>query len=201
MNNDFIIAETFIQRLRNSTAQSHKNLEALPVSVSVANPGITIQEYILYLMLMRDVVYDAETNIYPALATIITDIGQRKKLHFIDKDLTVLSTPLMQAATPLSKNNKEHSVAFALGIMYVVEGSSLGGRVLLKNINASLGYDETHGARYFAGYGPQTGSTWKAFMEVMQGYAAKNHCEDEIIAGADFAFKAIYSHFNGATSA
>lgn len=185
----------FLENLRNATAQSHTNLESLPISVSIMKPDVTPREYLLYLSLMRDVVYDAETNIFPSLNMIITDLDARAKAKFIKDDLAALGAENHTLTLPLSNSLPNDSVSFKLGIMYVVEGSSLGGRVILKNISNSLGYHADNGARYFAGYGGETGSHWKKFLDMLVGYENEHNCGTEIIAGADYAFNAISHHF------
>lgn len=191
-----ITIPSFLENLRSATAQSHTNLEALPISASIMDPQVSESEYTLYLDLMHDVVKDAEENIFPALSGIITDLADRNKSHLLEQDLKTLGhTKAYTNAQPLSQSLINPSKAFAMGIFYVIEGSSLGGRVILKNINSALGHDIENGASYFGGYGGQTGSYWKNFMAQLTQYEAGNNAADEIIAGADYAFNAISTHF------
>ncbi|AWH86021.1 heme oxygenase [Flavobacterium album] len=185
----------FLDNLRQATAKSHTDLEELPISASVTDTNVTNSEYAGYLKLMRDVTADTEENIFPLLEGIIPDLMQRSKTHHIDADLAVLGIEIGTHSRPVTRNLKEISTGFALGIMYVVEGSSLGGRVILKNISAALGYDAENGASYFAGYGGQTGSYWKNFLSALSQYEAENQCASEIIEGANFTFDAINAHF------
>lgn len=194
MNNTLAPA-AFLEKLRNATSQSHTYLESLPVSVSIMKPDVSNKEYGHYLSLMHDVVTDAEDNIFPALQHIITDLDERAKKHFLEQDLQSLGIASDPNSKPLSASLDSISTGFALGIMYVVEGSSLGGRVIYKNINAVLGHDAENGARYFAGYGAQTGSHWKKFLDALIQYEAENGCGNDIIAGAEYAFNAISAHF------
>ena len=193
--NTTLAPSLFLEKLRNATAQSHTNLESLPVSVSIMKPDVTAEEYILYLSMMYDVVCDAESNIFPALSSVISDLGERTKSGFIINDLITLGVERKENLLPLSNSLPNGSIAFKLGIMYVVEGSSLGGRVILKNISNTLGYDAAKGARYFAGYGGETGSHWKTFLNMLMAYESKYDCADDIIAGANYAFRAISLHF------
>ncbi|MFD2603580.1 biliverdin-producing heme oxygenase [Flavobacterium suzhouense] len=186
----------FLENLRKATSQSHTNLEALPISSSIMNPKVTNTEYALYLDLMHDVVKDAEENIFPALKDIVIDLDERNKAHLLEDDLKTLGLAKKDVVNPLSDSLKNPSKAFAMGIFYVIEGSSLGGRVILKNINAALGHDIENGAAYFGGYGGQTGSYWKNFLAQLTQYEAETNAGDEIIAGADYAFNAISNHFS-----
>ncbi|MHA3787066.1 biliverdin-producing heme oxygenase [Flavobacterium hauense] len=191
---------SFLDNLRTATSQSHINLEALPISASIMNPEVTNAEYALYLRLMYDVVKDAEDNIFPAIAAVITDLKERNKAYLLEKDLKALGNFTESSSKPVSSLLDNPSIAFALGIMYVIEGSSLGGRVILKNINAALGHDIENGAAYFGGYGGQTGSYWKNFLGMLTEYETENNNADEIIAGADYAFNAISRHFSENTT-
>jgi heme oxygenase len=60
---------------------------------------------------------------------------------------------------PPSMDNAEKLV----GALYVVEGSTLGGQVIARQISASLGLTAQHGARFFNGWGDQTDLHWSAF--------------------------------------
>ena len=191
-------APMFLEKLRAATTPSHTNLEALPVSVSIMNPKVSDAEYALYLTLMHDVVKDVEENIFPTAKAILPELDVHPKVQFIEADLKTLGAVKTTSVTPLSSkvDVATLSPAFALGVMYVIEGSSLGGRVILKNINGALGHDADSGATYFAGYGGQTGSHWKNFLGSFMQYEAQTNSQDEIIKGANFAFDAIASHLN-----
>jgi heme oxygenase len=52
----------------------------------------------------------------------------------------------------------------ALGSIYVMEGSSLGGRVILRNVQRCLKEAGKASSSYFAGYGADTGRMWQEFL-------------------------------------
>jgi len=194
--NDTISTPSFLENLRHKTSQSHVSLEDLPISKSIMNPVVTNDEYTLYLDLMQDVVKDAEENIFPLTANIITDLADRNKNQLLVNDFKALGyTKRNTDVKPLSAGIENLTPAFALGIFYVLEGSTLGGRVIYKNINTVLGHDLENGASYFGGYGGQTGSQWKTFLGMMTQYEEQNNNADEIIAGADYCFNAISKYF------
>lgn len=194
MNNDITTTETFLERLRTKTSVAHTNLEKLPVSESIMDPEVTASQYLYYLNLMHDVVKQAEEDIFPALTPIMPDIANRNKASLIESDFSAMGYAKMQHQKPF-KNIETMSPAFRMGILYVIEGSSLGGRVILKNINSALGLTEDNGATYFAGYGNKTGSKWKSFLNALTAYQEEHNNEDEIIAGAEYAFNTISRHF------
>lgn len=193
-NIDEPVILTFLDNLRSKTSASHKNLESLPISKSIVNPKITVEEYALYLSLMHDVVKNLEEDIYPLLSDVIPDLGERKKAQLILNDLNFIKSEKKQNHSPFEAT--EIKVPFAMGIMYVVEGSTLGGRFIIKNIQESFGFDEENGASYFGGYGNKTGSYWKKFLNALTDFETQNNAEEEIIAGADYAFRAIHKHLS-----
>lgn len=186
---------TFLDNLRQKTSESHVFLESLPVSKSIVDPSISKESYALYLNLMLDVTLALEKEIFPVVEPFVQDVDERKKSEHIKNDLKNIGferTP----RTFLFLNSEENSPAFAMGIMYVVEGSTLGGRFILKNVSEKLNLDETNGASYFSGYGNKTGSFWKNFLANLTDFETSKNAEDEIIEGADFAFKKIAEHLD-----
>lgn len=187
-------AELFISRLRTKTAPAHQALEALPISRAIVSPTVSREDYTAYLNAMADAVHDLETRIFPRISSLIPDLQERRKLPHILDDLVFYGAPKshFQRVFTIGENTSE---AFAMGIVYVMEGSVLGGRMILKNLNNSLGMNNESGARYFHGYGAETGSRWKSFMELLAGHETAHDCGDDIIGGANHAFAAIHQHF------
>jgi heme oxygenase len=74
---------------------------------------------------------------------------------------TLAALPLCPALPPLD------SRAAALGCLYVLEGSTLGGRIVLKQLRSSLGLTPASGAAFYAGHGARTGTLWRAFVEAL----------------------------------
>lgn len=182
----------FLDNLRTKTADSHVFLESLPVSKSIVDPTISLQSYGLYLNLMLDVTLALEKEIFPLIDGFVENLPERKKSHALAKDLDAID--VKRTSRDFSFGNNKIAPAFAMGIMYVLEGSTLGGRFILKNVAENLRLDETNGASYFSGYGNKTGSFWKNFLANLMAFETSHNAENEIIEGADFAFKKIAEH-------
>lgn len=188
------IASNFLNDLKTKTSFSHKKLEELPVSMSIMSPAMKIEDYTYYLSLMHDVHYDTEEFIFPFFADSINDLELRRKKHLIENDLLFLNSNKKNTEKVFRKEGI--SEAFALGILYVVEGSTLGGRFILKNVSKFPELSGDKGVSYFNGYGDKTGSFWKSFLNFLSEYEQEYNCGDEIIEGAIFAFDSIYEHFD-----
>lgn len=196
MTSKQITTKTFPEVLKENTLVPHQELENLPISRAIVSPDLTMAQYIDYLSVMHGIMLDVEENIAPRLKDIITDLPERNKAGLISNDLNALGINLpAETKKPFTDKNAEITPAFALGIMYVTEGSTLGGRFILKNIKDTLGYDEEGGASFFAGYGNKTGSMQKSFMQMLTQHQQQTGTDEEIIAGANFAFNAIKNQF------
>ena len=192
-NLDSSITVDFLENLKSQTATAHKNLESLPVSASILSPNMKISDYCHYLSLMYDVHKSTQEMVFPLLKNFISDLEERAKTQLILDDLSFLNYTKKESVCIF--NNQDINVPFALGILYVIEGSTLGGRFILKNIETIPGLDQQNGVSYFTGYGNKTGSYWKAFLNELTAYENENQCADDIIKGAVYAFDCIYNHF------
>lgn len=65
----------------------------------------------------------------------------------------------------------EHA-ASALGVMYVLEGSTLGGQVLKRAMAERLAIDHSCGGAFLDVYGAETGSLWRSFLHCLECYPA-----------------------------
>lgn len=189
-------AEQFLQQLRLSTDPQHKQLESNQLANNLLSDKVGLSDYAAYLLAMKDVVAFTESTIFPIVKELFPDTEERRKLGLIEKDIRFLSSYVHQLPNkkyePLGGGT---SLPFALGYMYVVEGSSLGGRVILKHLQPKISVDENNGAAYFAGYGEGTGKYWKSFLNNFTGYVVSNDCAAEVIEGAKHAFASIHEHF------
>ena len=132
-----------------------------------------------------------EDQVFPAISHVISNLGERYKSRLIIDDL--LATGLTEAevdALPVYRFEFS-SVAEAMGIMYVLEGSTLGGKVLYRHIHEMLGFTPENGASYFWGYGAQTGNLWKSFISSLTHFVEENTGEDEVIGSAKKTFTII----------
>lgn len=104
---------------------------------------------------------------------------QRRKSTLLASDLLALA-PL--APLDLYAETQELPVLTnmlrALGCMYVLEGSTLGGRFILKSLDGRFAYAN----RFLEAHGEDTPRMWHAFLNVLESRGA-GHAE-EIVLGA-----------------
>lgn len=98
--------------------------------------------------------------------------GPRRKCGLLRRDLEYLGAPpanSYRSSAPWSAP----ALPAALGEMYVLEGATLGGRVLLRHVESALGLTPETGAAFFAGYRERTGAMWSAFRVVLERHGSE----------------------------
>lgn len=112
-------------------------------------------------------------------------LNDRKKSHFIQADLAMLNQTAAQpdVGDELFSTHYQTAAA-ALGGMYVLEGSTLGGQMISKHLSTVLGTTVAGKTTYLSAYANQTGTMWKSFLQLLCEAGTNNHNEDEIIDSA-----------------
>lgn len=93
------------------------------------------------------------------------DFSSRRKAALAREDLRALgSTDAETDALPRANTLPTiPDPAAAVGCLYVLEGSTLGGLFISKHFHTSLGITPETGGKFFHGYGPQTAARWREF--------------------------------------
>lgn len=170
--------------LKEATHELHKQAEArlYPKLDGIAS----LNDYSSILKMFYGFFHPMEAIIAPFITDeVLNDFPQRRKSDLITDDLHAIGRD-RQNMIACSLLPEVDSVPRALGAMYVMEGSTLGGRMiakmLLKNSNISLSQDQI---RFFNGYGEETGPKWIGFQKVLNQY--KNQ-EGQLVASANQTF-------------
>ncbi|MFC7347766.1 biliverdin-producing heme oxygenase [Chryseobacterium zhengzhouense] len=167
--------------LKRNTAEYHDAAEKLFNSEKIFNKTFTLEDYrkiihTNYLMLLH-----SEDKIFNSLSDKFTEklqLSERKKLSLIEKDLSSLALQNQKPSFNLEFKN-EHE---ALGAMYVIEGSTLGGNVIAKQLSKTEGFDEVT-FNFFGCYRENTGPMWKNFKEVIDAEVQEKNY-NEVLSGA-----------------
>jgi heme oxygenase len=79
--------------------------------------------------------------------------------------------------------------AAAMGGLYVLEGSSLGGRVLFHRARQNLGITEHRGGRFLAGRGRSTAIRWRGFLKALASLPGEGDAADQAQGAATATFR------------
>jgi len=153
------------------------------------------RDYSNYLHASLQMHSDVEWNVFPIIANVIKDSSVRKKAFLIAKDIELLEIYSKPNHTFIDDQyNKQ--LNFNLGIMYVTEGSTLGGLYICKNLQQVI--EPNIPQTFLTVYGEQTGKRWSDFLKMLEGHliTLDDVQKDEIIAGAVYAFGRTQELFN-----
>lgn len=177
---------TFLMRLRGKTANSHQLIEQNNVSQSLMSQNVTTIQYAQYLSKMYPFVQGFEKIVFPLLKHYEPlQLDDRRKSHLIESDLALLNYNGVQ----LHENDELFSThyqtsAAALGGMYVLEGSTLGGQIISRHLSKILGNSVDGKTTYLTAYKGQTSSMWKNFLQLLCSESDRHGLEEELIDSA-----------------
>jgi heme oxygenase len=178
-----------LERLKAETADVHAAVEN---EIGLADAGLTRERYIAILQRL----YGFHAGIEPRLAVAMEDeafLAPRRRLPDLARDLTALGagTGVDRIAT-FSGGPAPGDGAAALGTLYVLEGSRLGGRAVSRLLEEKLGLRDGSGYSYFTAAGRDVGALWRGFRERIAG-RPETQTDDRIVAGALATFGAFRS--------
>lgn len=175
------------QKLKEDTALLHSVVEKEMFADEIFNKTLTLTQYkqlittnYIFHALLEKVVFDnLSENIKATL-----QIEQRRKLPALEADIQAL-----QIAVPVYSNEisvpEIDTVDKALGALYVMEGATLGGNVIVKHLKQTP--DFTHlPFHYYGIYQEQTGPRWKSFVDCTNSSVINdNVCVQSAVAAFD----------------
>lgn len=184
-------------RLRSATAPAHERVEARLFPSSLVDLA-SYRRMLAVLLTLHEPLEQAFTT-EPGFADLGIDLVERRKVSSLRRDLAGLDAqlavpaprpaPASSATGPAVPPTPLTSLPAALGAFYVLEGSTLGGRFLLPEVQTRLGDVPT---AFLTGYGARTGRMWKQTRAALvRGVAEAPHppsAEQALVAGADATF-------------
>jgi heme oxygenase (biliverdin-IX-beta and delta-forming) len=120
----------------------------------------------------------------PAIGAGLADeafLGPRRRLGRLDADLAHLGLDAAAIAHLPAPPAPRLDGPAALGALYVLEGSTLGGQVIGRRIAALHGL-ETDGLAYYRAHGAATGAMWTAFRARLETVADETALTEAAVA-------------------
>lgn len=118
----------------------------------------------------------------------------RLKAHLLVGDLTALglSTADVLALPRCTSLPALTDASDGLGCMYVLEGATLGGQIVRREVERRFGLAPGRGCAFFGSYGERVGVMWHEFCHVLEGHAATVPGDaDRIVAAAVGTFSGL----------
>jgi heme oxygenase len=188
-------------RLREATAPLHAEAEGAALVRGVLGPGGTEVDYRHYLARLLGVhaPLEAALGAHAALAHAGFDAGARRKVPLLEADLCALglSSAQVDALPRCARVPDVTPLGRALGCAYVLEGSTLGGQYLLRQLRPRLPHLEGRATAFLAGYGPRTGPLWRDFLAVLEGAPLGEAGRQQAVDAACETFTALTEWMQG----
>lgn len=169
-------------KIKEATKAAHQQLEGVVVrKLKAINGREDYADFLKHFYAYFNVV---EQAIAPFVNTsVLPDYQERRNASYLKSDIealgyTVDDLPVAQA--PGISNLQE-----ALGALYVLEGSIMGGSIIVKMLEKQNIRD---GVSFFSGYGEATGQKWGAFIAVLNANAQSDEEENSAISAANATF-------------
>jgi heme oxygenase len=127
-------------------------------------------------------------------------LSSRLKVPLLVGDLASLSVdPAEIARLPFCDAlPRLETVPEALGCLYVLEGSTLGGRIITALLKKVLPLDEGRGCSFFNSYGDQVGRMWSSFLAILERHCKKHDDCDVVVRSACETFASLDRWFSHA---
>ena len=176
--------------LRRSTAQRHAAIEdllALGSPFGLDHYGRVLCGFEAFLSVWE-----------PAVARSLPEklrpwFLSRCRSDLARRDLAALGLPRVPA--PPAAHFLLPGLPAALGSLYVLEGSALGGQVIARQAARDHALGPQDGAAYFNGWGARTGAMWREFQQVLEVHDPGPQGRAQACASAQATFDGLSATF------
>lgn len=184
--------------LKTETEYLHRDVEGKLAKI-LFQRNLNATNYMQILHCMHNAYSNMESALVshaPANELLVS----RSKLHWLEKDIACIKSSHNCDMT-LNDSTMEvnlSSPAHAMGLLYVMEGATLGGEHIYARLKKHAWLDSQHGVSFFLSYGSARVKQWRAFSLALQSYYEQNSgSHNKIKEGAELAFNCIGKSLQG----
>lgn len=189
-----------MDRLKSETRSNHDQAEQNGFGMKVMNGGLTEDLYAQHLIAWRRMLAHLEQALRTSGNTLVAATWHEglAKQPLLDRDLDQLRpggfpfspsvATAVQAFNHMVDFYAEEAPECLLGVLYVLEGSTMGGTVMKPRIAKQLSLENDRGLHYYGCYGKEVGVRFKEFRARMGGSVDGSGTEESIIEAARSTF-------------
>jgi heme oxygenase len=196
------VQNSIMRRLKAETRDLHSHAESRTLQRAIASGNISRDVFTSYLGQLYHVHRSLESALEessekePAIAAVAT--AERMHVPDIERDLEFFEVDVgdleaVDATTrfvaQIEETKRSNPVAL-LGALYVLEGSTNGGRFLARTLRQTWNLDGD-GLSYFDPYGEEQPQRWASFKRDMGGVVFDSEQEESILEMAKATFLAV----------
>jgi len=174
-----------LEQLRAATASLHDQVEQLPDMSRLMSPKVTDEDYLIALLRLRRLFWALE----PTLSKHFFDLNRGDycylpRMKALNDDINCLSgSRPTDPVEPLKLGYYQ-----AIGAAYVVEGATMGGKVLAKRLSQTLNRSQTNGLKFFNFHRKGTRSLFISWLQQLELEAQQINW---IVEGATTSFRVL----------
>jgi heme oxygenase (biliverdin-IX-beta and delta-forming) len=182
---------SLLARIRSETRPFHERLERQMI---LMRPDLSLARYRDVLEAFHGFYKPWEAAIFPLLDSALpASLASRRKLPLLEEDIRALGgSPESVACCPDLPSTGD--LALALGSMYVLEGSTLGGQIISRHLARRFCFPKQGGCRFFTAYGPETGRMWREFGAILENQSGPEF-DDQAVSSACATFAKFHAWF------
>lgn len=177
--------------LKEKTSFEHLSLEEKMHADRIMDGSFTRADYERMLELNYRFLQNFEDEVFglihPETAQKIS-LEKRRKFSHIQKDAEQIGLNVSEEIAHEKITNAQQ----ALGVLYVMEGATLGGNVIERHLKKN---PEFEGAtfHFFGIYGDETGTMWQNFKHVLNTEITSESDKEQCLLGAELAYTYLLS--------
>ncbi len=189
---------SIVAKLRQETSEAHLSIEQSPPMRAIFADTYTLAEYHRLLQHLFVFYSPFERAVFDTLSPpLAAELGSRKKTGWLRQDLEAAgegSQPQMVAPVPRFESDEER-----MGALYVLEGATLGGKLIRKRLLGHFGGDVSETLHFYSGYGAQAGAQWTSFRAILARLFdhADASTQSRVVRGANVTFAALEKWLDG----
>jgi heme oxygenase len=190
-----------LEQLRTGTREAHDRIEAIPGLGILLAPELSAGAYIAALKALHAFQSGMHKRL-PKLLEGVTGLNwpDADVLRALEEDLAWFGAALPRPASPPRTINDSPT---ALGALYLLEGSQLGGRVIGKSVAKSLAVSPGRGGSFFCGRSADNArQRWQEFCTVLAQEGARLDTAGcaRVVSGARASFAFLEAMLGGSAA-
>lgn len=187
------MTEPLLSQLRMATRAEHRALETQPQLTRLLTAALTLAQYVHLLQQFASFYRGLEAYLQPGLGLLEDVEGYRyySRRLWLERDLAQLEQEPSRTEAKVSWT-LPIDISTSVGVLYVIEGATLGGRVISRHLSQHLGLSASHGACYFNAWQLQSWPRFRQWVE-RQEYSIEPRLA---IAAAQSVFSGLRAHLD-----
>lgn len=185
-------------KLKENTRGAHTSTEEATFNKDLMKGILPLESYGMFLESILMILGSLEFEMNNSTQPTIQSLNQlmESKIDLIGEDLKCsqlcfpnMTDSLQSLSISLVEEISNMSTSELIGVFYVFEGSSLGGKFIKKTLEQRL--DNGQGVNYLSVYGNSVRTHWKNIQETLDSFVLTEDEEKKVISAADRTFEMI----------